>query len=223
MILRSCSLLLLVACFYSSLIASFALADTVVFSENIGAPSATTLIPNYTGWENNGVLQFRGTGDVRTSLASTGYAGASGGGNVFLTSNSSRTFEIFAIDTSDFLAGSLDLTFGAHKNANAANMNTDLVLQYSTDGLSYSNLAFAAQPTGTGTSTWRSISIVDSSLPITQTLFIKWTNNSAGTQYRIDDVSLKGDLSSIPEPSSFAVLSFAGLGLLAFRNRKPRC
>src|SRR5689334_12964015 len=57
-----------------------------VFSEDVGTPSSTTSINNYSGWQNNGTLTFTGSGDVRITSDSAGhYIGASGSGNVFLT------------------------------------------------------------------------------------------------------------------------------------------
>ena len=54
-----------------------------IYSENFGTPTATTLITAYTGWQVGTPITYSGSGDVRTSSASSGYVGASGNGNVF--------------------------------------------------------------------------------------------------------------------------------------------
>jgi hypothetical protein len=212
--------LILVLAVFGAALVDFCHADTVVFSENMGNSPSTTSILSYTGWQNNGSLSFRGTGDVRNTAASN-YSGASGQANVFLTNGSSRTFEIYGIDTSDFIAGTLDLTFGAVKSTTAGNMNSELILEFSTDGTNYSGLTFSSQPTGTGTAVWRSVSIADTILPISTSLFLRWTNTSSGTtQYRLDDVLLKGDLSAVPEPATTGFLLVFAVTGLAFRRRR---
>lgn len=65
-------------------------AQTVIFSESMGIPAATTFVNAYTGWQNAGVLTFSdgaqgAPADVRTTQSSSGYTNASGGGNVFYT------------------------------------------------------------------------------------------------------------------------------------------
>ncbi|NBR37720.1 MAG: hypothetical protein EBT80_10335, partial [Chitinophagales bacterium] len=74
--------------------ASAVQAQTVIFAESMGVPSATTLVTAYTGWQNAGALTFSdgqqaAPADVRTTNASSNYPNASGGGNVFYTGTSS--------------------------------------------------------------------------------------------------------------------------------------
>jgi len=87
--------------------------QVTIFSENMGTPAATTAIASYTGWQNNGVLTFSGTADVRNTTVSSGYTGASGGGNIFFTNVIGRDFVISGINTS--LYNSLTLSFGVYK------------------------------------------------------------------------------------------------------------
>ena len=110
--------------------------SAVLFTENIGTgtPSGTA-IGSYTGWQNNATLSFSGSGDVRNSVMSSGYTGASANGNVFLTSGGTQTFEIASINTSAYLP-TFTLSFGAIKTTNASDMS-ELQLDYSADGTNY--------------------------------------------------------------------------------------
>jgi hypothetical protein len=167
----------------------------VIFSENVGTPSATTAVASYTGFQNAGTLAFTGTADVRTSGASTGYAGSSGSGNVFFTNNGTSSFQIGTINTSLYTSGSIDLSFGAFKSTTASNMS-EFKLEYSSDGTTYTTLSIPAQATGTGTAVWRLISFVNTAIPATSNLRLRWTNTSTGPQFRLDDIKLEGDLAA---------------------------
>ena len=188
----------------------------LIFSENVGTPSSTTLINSYTGWQNNGVLTFTGLGDVRTTSPSNVYSGASGSGNVFLTNDStSRFLEISGINTLGFVPGTFDLSFGAFKSTIASNMS-ELSLEYSSDGSNYTALSIPLQPTGSGTTNWRLIELSDLGLPTVMNLRLRWTNTSSTSpQFRLDDISL----SAVPEPTSL-VLFGTLIGLLSLRRRR---
>ncbi len=192
----------------------------LIFSEDMGTPSGTIAISTHT-FQNSGTLTFAGTGDIRNTSPSNVYATASAGGNVFLTSNIGTNFTIGAINTSNYLAGSLTLSFGALKSTTASNLS-ELQVSYSTDGITYSSLAFAAQPTGTGTAVWRSVAISDSNLiPISSALSLRWTNLSGTPSFRIDDIAFNGSITAVPEPSSWAMVSLmccTGF-VAAFRRR----
>lgn len=172
--------------------ASSARAATI-FSENIGTPSGTTAINSYTGWQNNGTLTFSGTGDVRTSSASSGYTGASGSGNVFLTNTAGTYFQISSIDTLNY--STFGLSFGAFKNTIASNMS-ELTLGFSTNGTSFTSITIPAQPTGAGTANWRLISLTPS-LVGSANLYLRWTNTSTTPQFRLDDIALTGTLRTL--------------------------
>lgn len=182
--------------FYTLLFLSFSFLQVkavVIFSEDIGTPSSTTLITSYTGWQNIGVLTFTGSGDVRTSVPSTGYTGASGNGNVFLNSNTTnKTFIISGFTTSTYT--SIALNFGVYKNTTTSN-GSELTVEYSTSGIGgpWSSITIPPLPTGTGTAIWfyRSSS---SAIP-TGTNAIRFTNTNTSTiQFRLDDISLTGTL-----------------------------
>ncbi len=161
-----------------------------VFNETIGTPAATTAVGTYTGYSNYPTLTYTGTADVRTSTPSTGYAGATGSGNVFITSTSGINFEISNINTSSYT--SLALTFGHFKTTTASN-GSELVIEVSSDGATYSALTFT-RPTGTGTASWI-LASPTGTIPSTSNLRIRFRQTSStGVQFRIDDIKLTGTL-----------------------------
>lgn len=188
----------------------------VIFTESFGTVSGTTTIANHenaNGFDNDG-FELSGTGDIRATEVSTGeYLGASGGANAYLTSSGTPTIVISGISTIGYTAGTVGISFGAYKSAIASTMST-LLLTYSTDATNWTPITTLAEPTGTGTSVWRSISIQNTNIPISSTLSLRWTNEDPGTTYyRIDDVVL----TALPEPS-IAVLS--ALGFLSLLRRR---
>jgi uncharacterized repeat protein (TIGR02543 family) len=172
---------------------NFSSGQTTIFTENMGTPTATTAIASNTFQNSTGSLTYSGTADIRNSSVSTGYSGATAGGNVFITNTIGRTFEIANISTLGY--ATLTLQFGAFKSTTASSMS-ELVLEYSTDGTNYSAVSFPGQPTGTGTATWRLISSI--SLPSAAcniaNLRLRWRQTSTTPQFRIDDVKLSGTL-----------------------------
>lgn len=197
LILRNLTFFFLLA-FSSSLV-----AQTTIFSENVGTPSGTTLISlPYTGWQNYGVLTYSGTGDVRITGASTGYTGASGSGNVFLTNTVGKDVIIGGINSSGY--SSIVLSFGITKSVSAST-GSDLVIEYSTNGgTSYTALTTPTLPAGTAW-TYQSIS---SGIPASSTLSIRFRQNGTTSQYRLDDIKLTGvippSLSTTGTLSSFS-------------------
>jgi hypothetical protein len=123
--------------------------QTTIFSENMGTPAGTTAIAS-NAFQNGSPITFSGaTADVRNTSVSTGYTGASGGGNVFFTSTGGNAnFVISGINTSGF--SSMSLSFGISKSTNASN-GSEFVVEVSSDGTNYTALSFTSLPTGTGT------------------------------------------------------------------------
>ena len=197
----------------SLLIGTASIAQTTIFLESMGTVTANTAIATHDangGFDNSATLTYTGTGDLRNTTVSSGYTGASGSANVFLTNNGTASFQISGVNTLDFT--NLTLSFGAYKNTNASNL-TELLVEVSTDGVNYSTLTFPAQPTGSGTAIWRLVTITGGTIPATSNLRIRWTNTSTGPQLRIDDVRLAGD-PVVGAPSLSAdptVLSFGSL------------
>ena len=165
-----------------------------VFTENIGTASGTLAIAANV-FQNSGTYTYAGTGDTRSTTVSSGYAGASGSRNVYLADGAGSTFQMAGISTSGYTG--LALAFGAYKSTTASNL-TELVVECSTDGSTWTPLTFPAQATGSGTATWRLITITGGTIPTTPSLWLRWTNtaSSGGAQVRIDDIKLTGTVSS---------------------------
>ncbi len=159
-----------------------------VFTESMGTVAGTTAISAHEGANgfDNDNFTMSGTADIRVTSASSGYAGASGTGNVYMANNSSRTFQIAGISTVGL--SNMAVNFGVSKNTTAAN-GTDLILEYSTDGVNYTAMSFPALPTGSGTAIWAYRSTT-TTLPQAANLRLRWTNNSTSVQYRLDDISI---------------------------------
>ncbi|MBL7923797.1 MAG: endonuclease/exonuclease/phosphatase family protein [Bacteroidia bacterium] len=163
-------------------LASAPQSDTV-FYEHMGSVSSTTSIATHE--LNNGFLRdelfMNGNADVRNTLPSATYAGASGAANVFITNLSGRNFQIGDINTS--ARSNVQLHFGVYKSTSAST-GADFKVQYSSDGVNYSDLPYPALPAGAG---WyyRTCSI---GIPSAANLRIRFLNTGTATQYRVDDV-----------------------------------
>jgi hypothetical protein len=165
-------------------------ADTLFF-ETMGSVASTTSIATHQTTDGflNDQFFFSGSGDIRNTASSSGYTGASGGANVFLTNISGRQFQIDSISTTGF-AG-LELTFSVYKNTTGTT-GSDLSVQYSADGLSWNSVSFPAL--GSGASWYQRTSATE--LPAVNRLLLRFINTGTISQYRIDDVMLKG----LPRP-----------------------
>ena len=74
--------------------------QVTIFNETVGTCCSTTNTSIAATIFDNASLTFTGDTDTRTSTASTGYTGASGGRNVFITNTVGRFFEISNIHIS---------------------------------------------------------------------------------------------------------------------------
>ncbi len=172
------------------------------FTENMGSVTIATSRAISThnsqnSWQNSTTLTFSGTADLRTSSASAtaDYTTASGEVNVYLASGTTNDFIISGINTSTITSPAL--SFGIRKDNNIGS-EAGVVVEYSTDGNTYTPLSYTALPTGSGTTGWYYRII--SGLPSSTTLSLKFraTNTIAGTNaYRIDDVAVSS-LSVLP-------------------------
>lgn len=169
------SLLLLV-------ISSVSIAQTF-YSENMGTPSATTLVTAYTGWQNTAPIVYSGSADVRATAVSTTYTGASGGGNV-LVNAAAEYFQIDGLNTAAYNTADLQLTFGYNADGNVTNT---LTLEYSSDsGASWTAITYTP-----GASGWSLVTIPGNIIPSTTTLSLRFTQNLATPKNnRIDDLKL---------------------------------
>lgn len=161
-----------------TLFSAYSFAQTI-YSENMGTPTATTLITAYTGFQNSTPITYSGTGDVRTSSASSGYVGASGGGNTYLAAT--KTLIISGINTSAYTSN-IQLSFGYLTSSATA---TAMTVETSTDGTNWTPLSF----TNNTNTSWNLVTI--SGIPSSSTLSLRFTNaNAATTQNRVDDIKV---------------------------------
>ncbi len=169
---------------YILFISLFAFTTTysqTFYSENMGTPSGTTAIASHT-FQNTSPIVYSGTGDVRTSTASSGYTGASGSGNVFLTSTAGKYFQIDGLNTSAYLQPNIKLSFGYLTN----NTGTQMVVEYSTNaGANWTAITFT-QNTNTS---WNLVSVTLGQIPSSANLSLRFTQ-PATAQMRLDDVKL---------------------------------
>jgi len=189
-----------------------------IFSENMGAPGATTAIVSNT-FQNSASLVFGsgGTanpGDVRISSASSGYSGASAGGNVYFTTSTNgasvptdaRGFSIEGINASGY--SNLQVSYGYRKES--ASVHASFSVDY-WNGASWNTVANTASAlfneASNATSTWYLAKTLN--LPAGAQInglklrFVKTGTNAI----RIDDVKLTGLASSSPGISASGALS----------------
>lgn len=172
------------------LVASVTFGQTIL-SENFGTPAASTLIPAYaTGtapatFQSVTPITFSGTGSVKSTAASSGYTGASAGGNGYLgtTGTPPQYIQISGINTSGYLPANIQFTFG-YWSFNVP--TTQMKLEYSTNGTTWTNIAFLNN-TVTG---WNLVTISGGTLPASSTLSLKFSQTGTTDQFRIDDVKI---------------------------------
>jgi hypothetical protein len=170
--------------------ASYTFGQTIL-SENFGTPTATTTIANYvTGtapatFQSTAPITFSGTGSVRSSAVSSGYIGASGGGNGYLgtTTTPPAYIQIGGINTSGYIPANIQFTFGYWTYAVPT---TQMKLEYSTDGTNWTNIAFLNN-TVAG---WSLVTIPPSTLPASSSLSLKFSQTGTTDQFRIDDIKI---------------------------------
>lgn len=174
------------------LVTSFVFAQTTIYSENFGNPSATTLLTAYTGYQNSAPITYSGTADVRTSTPSD-YSGASGQGCVFIgavtaaSGNPAKTLIISGINTSGYQ--DLALSFGHQKGTNAS--SNELKVEVSSNGTDWTQLNYT-RSTGSGTSVWLVVTPTGT-IPATSNLSIRFTNPlDSNVGFRVDDLKLTG-------------------------------
>lgn len=162
------------------LVVSYASFGQTIYTENIGTTATgNPIITAYTGWQNSTPIVYTGTADVRTSLVSSGYSGASGGCNIFINAID-EFFQIDGINTSAFSPSGLQLSFGVNTPTAVTNV---LTVEVSTDATNWTPLTYT--PTATG---W-TLATITSGIPSSTTLSIRFKSATA-LQYRIDDVKV---------------------------------
>lgn len=172
-------------------------AQTTLFFENFGKPSATTFITAYTGWQNASPITFEGTADVRTTSAST-YTNASASGNVFITYSGTKDFIVSGINTSGYTDIAISLGFLTSSTKATAD---SVSFQVSSNGTNWTDLVLPSMPADTK---WAYYTL-NGNVPATSTLYFKVLNKSIkACQYRIDDIKITGVGAAIPTISTSA-------------------
>ena len=159
-------------------------AQAVLYRENFGTPVSNTLIQNYGGWQDTSVL-YTGDGkcDVRSSSASTGYGGASGGGNVMIN-DTVKWFQVSRINT----AADTNLSLYCGLRKTATENGSHFVVEVSADSSLWTRLFLEdTLPSGAGTSGWYRVRYRP--LPSCPNLFIRFSN-LARVDYRLDDLAV---------------------------------
>ena len=163
----------------------------LIFTETMGTvPQGPPVsIANHeaaSGFDNDNYT-MSGTGEIRGTPVSTGYPGASGGANVFLTNIFGTDFQIEGINTSSY--PNVQISFGIFKSLATSN-GSDLNIEVSADGINYQALDFAPLPTGSSSTGWYYRIAGGPGVPITSNLRVRFRQNGSITQYRIDDIRL---------------------------------
>ena len=186
--MKKINLFLLTICI--ALLPSLLYSQTTIFSENFGTPGSTTSVATYTGFQNYGVQTYTGNADVRTTVPSTGYVGASGSGNLFITSTANTNLTISGINTMNY--NTLSLTLAILKTTNGSK-GAELGVQVSADAVTWTDLVFTMN-TGAGSSNIYTLFTPTGTIPSTGNLRIRFVMKSVvtGLQFRIDDIKLTG-------------------------------
>ncbi|MFM7018556.1 T9SS type A sorting domain-containing protein [Flavobacterium sp.] len=175
-----------------SAVASVSFGQTI-YSENMGVPTGTTLIPAYvTGtapatFQNAAPIVYSGTGDVRVTSASSTYTGASGGGNVYLTGTAGKYFQIDGINTSAYSSANIQMTFGY---LTATFATVQVILEYSTDASATTPTWTPISFTNNTSAAWNLVSIPGGVLPSSSSLSLRFTQPTVAGQIRIDDIKI---------------------------------
>ena len=171
----------------------FILLLPIVFCSIINAQTIKETVGSGTGTQTiaatvfSTAYAFSGTADTRVTSVSSGYTGASGGKNVFMTNSGTSTFQMTNINTLGCSAVSLQ--FGIWKNsANTAPLTTAaFIVEYSVgNGGSWTPLAWGGHSLG---AVWTQSASV--SLP-NDLLTIRFRNTSTTVQARLDDITIIG-------------------------------
>jgi hypothetical protein len=171
-----------------------------IFSESMGTGSPTTVFASYTGWQNYGVgaIAFSGTGDVRASLPSSGYTGATGTGLAFLN-GASKSLLIAGINSSGYTG--LTLSLGINKQT-SAETGANMAIEVSSDGTNFTPLTYTL---AAGTA-WQLIT-PSGTIPATANLRLRFTTTAGNTvQFRLDDFLLTGTAGDTTPPQVSSIV-----------------
>jgi len=162
-----------------AVVSSASFAQTF-YSENMGTPSGTTAI-SANVFQNSAPIVYSGTADVRATSTSSGYNGASAGGNVLINAVD-EYFQIDGLNSSAYNSADLQLSFGINTQTNVSNV---LTVEVSTDGgANWAPLSYTPSATG-----WTLATIGGGTIPSSATLSLRFKSTSTA-QFRVDDVKL---------------------------------
>lgn len=163
-------------------------------------------------------LTMSGTADIRNTTNSTGYSGASGGNNVFITTTAGLYFQINGINTLGY--SSVLMTLGVYKSA-AGDNGAGLGIAVSSDGTTFSTpVALSTiSPLPTVSAGWSLVKL-GGIIPSSATAAIKFVQLSTSSQYRLDDINLYYGTAVVPSitPSAPAAQCGGTITLTASPN-----
>ena len=160
-----------------------------IYSENMGTGTGTLAI-TATTFQNSSPITYSGTADTRASLASSGYSGASGERNVFITNTAGKYFQVDNINTSAYSSADIQMSFGYNTTSTSI---TQLVIEQSTDaGTTWTPITFTPSATG-----WSLVTISGGQIPSSTALSLRFSQPTTPSgQFRIDDLKLTNVSSS---------------------------
>lgn len=160
-----------------------------IYSENMGTGTGTLAI-TATTFQNSSPITYSGTADTRASLASSGYTGASGERNVFITNTAGKYFQVDNINTSAYSSADIQMSFGYNTTSTSI---TQLVIEQSTDaGTTWTPITFTPSATG-----WSLVTISGGQIPSSTALSLRFSQPTTPSgQFRIDDLKLTNVSSS---------------------------
>ncbi|WP_343702169.1 carboxylesterase family protein [Chitinophaga sp.] len=167
---------------------------TMPFSETGGTvPGSLTTVQINGLFDSKALLlNFGGTADLRNTTPSTGYPLASGG-NAFFLKKPGAYLQINELNTA--LLPQASVAFGVYKDDSTAT-GSDLKVEYSTDGNTWSPASFSALPAGGGTAGW--YYRVADGLPLVTALHLRFVKDSSANFYLVDDILIH-DTDSVSE------------------------
>jgi type IX secretion system substrate protein len=175
------------------LFGSVAMFAQTFYSESFGTPPAgnPTFTVYATGtppatFDNAAPIIYSGTGDVRTTSASSGYTGATGSGNAFMgtTAGVGKFMQIDGLDTSAYDTADIVLSFGYLTAGTNGIPTGQLILEQSTDGANWTPIVYTPNPTTSWTL------VTTGGIASSSTLSLRFTNPGGTAQIRIDDIAL---------------------------------
>lgn len=186
-----------------------------IYSENFGTPTGNTTITAYvTGtapatFQNSSPIVYTGNTDVRiTSVSSTtNYSNASGNGNLFFTTSAltppatMRYFQIDGINTSSYNTNNIYLNFG-YNTTSIATTTTQLVIEQSTNGTTWTPIAYT--PTVTG---WSLITI-GNQISSSNTLSLRFSQPTTPSQFRVDDIIISNGVLSTNQNTKMGLIVY---------------